>query len=97
MQTVSGNFMRASDLSKYLKNKTTQLSFQELIDEEVNMYMKQYDKIGSGIIVTFDEDEKVSIQLPDIKRLLQDVQQNKFKLAHLYYICDCLTMAEEEK
>lgn len=86
--------MRASDLSNYLKNKTTIDSFLVSIEEEVRIYIKKLDKVGSAIILRFDEDEKVTIKISDLKKLLQDVQKTNFKPAHLSYISDCLTMAK---
>jgi hypothetical protein len=94
MQTVGRNFMKASDLAKYLDNQTPGNLFFNSIRTEVLNYNELMKKTGSSIALTFDEDQKTTLGIGHFKKLLQDIQLTQSNPSYLSYICDCLTLGE---
>ena len=84
--------MKSSDLNNYFNGEISIQVFLEILQTEVEQYLKLHKKRGVSIPIFFNEDQEVYLNSQILKKLLTQITQEPNGKNTLAYIFDCLTL-----
>lgn len=89
--------MKISSLKEYFENKISVSSFEDLIHNELQDYVRGNLERGRSIPVTVIEDIELSVTNEYILKLCNDYKEGKLKELEVNYIADATLLSESIK